>query len=342
MVNFCKFRDKNRSHFRGDVPDDTLQLPLGVQNVVPLLGKIGIALIDPGVFLNSPKVRRTQGSNLPFQFGSPAVSGGDVLDLTSKFRGSAGGQLVGIPELIDDLPLLHGGGDLLLFQQCAGPLHVQNVLILFLCVPLGLGFRGLGGGAAFQHRLHLFIHGGAFRVVVGLPLFEFRNLPFQPGVVLPDGVHQGQFFLPVALHGSLKLLQVTNVGQGRRAFGLHGGFLGFQGRHTVGDGGVFVSRFGLAALQCAELLPCLGQLPVVDLNFRLLGAVALPVGAVSFIERFPLPAGGGFRLHDGVQENFVLFFQSFQPEHLILRFPELILRGGNLELHLIALAAGFP
>ena len=37
----------------------------------------------------------------------------------------------------------------------------------------------------------------------------------------------------------------------------------------------------------------------------------------------------------------MLLFKALQAEHLILRFPELILRRGNLELHLIALAAGF-
>ena len=37
----------------------------------------------------------------------------------------------------------------------------------------------------------------------------------------------------------------------------------------------------------------------------------------------------------------MLFFQALQTEHLVLRFPKLVTGGGKLELHLIALAAGF-
>ena len=310
MVDFRKFRDKNRGHFRGDIPDDALKLPLGVEHVVPLLCQVGIPLVDPGVFLDSAQVGSAQSGNLPFQLRDAAVSGGDVLDLPPEFRGSAGGQLVGIPQLVDDLPLLHGGGDLLLFQQRAGSLHIQDVLVFLLGIPLGLGFGSLSGSAAFQNLLHLCVHGGAFRVVVGLPLFEFRNLPFQPDIVLPDGVDEGLFLLPVALHGPLQLPQVCHMAQGRGALGLHGGFLGLEGRHAVGDGGVFVGGLGLTALQKTELLPCLSQLPVVNLNFRLLGAVALPVGAVALVEGFPFPAGGILRFHNGIQQNFMLLFKA--------------------------------
>ena len=306
MVDFPKFRNKYGGHLFGNVPDDAFQLPLGGQHVVPLSGEVGVALVDPGVFLDGAQVGRTQSGDLSFQLRRMAVSGGDVFDLPPMLRGGAGGQAVGIPQLVHDLLFLHGGSDLLLFQQGAGALHVENVLVLFLCVPLCPGFGGFRFRPVFLGLSEQRVHPVGLCVVFLLLDFQLSNFPFQTEDVLPDGICQGFLLLPVALHGCPEILQVRNVGQRRVPLGFQRRFRGFQLRHLPGDGGVRFRRFRLAAFQLRQRLPGLGKLLGVHLNLRLLGGIALPVGGLPRVQRIPLPLGGGLRLHDGVQQNFKL------------------------------------
>ena len=153
MVDFPEFLHKNRGHFRGDIPDDGFQLPLGVQHVVPLGGKIAVALVHPGVFLDGAQIGGAQSGNLPFQFGGAAVACRHIFDVPPELGGSARGQAVGIPELVRNLPLFHGGGDFLLLQQGTGTLHGQDVLALVLGIPLRPGLGGLRLGTAVQNLL---------------------------------------------------------------------------------------------------------------------------------------------------------------------------------------------
>ena len=153
MVDFPEFLHKNRGHFRGDVPDDGFQLPLGVQHVIPLGGKIAVALVHPGIFLDGAQIGGAQSGNLPFQLGGAAVACRHILDVPPELGSSARSQAVGIPELVRNLPLLHGGGDFLLLQQGTGTLHGQDVLALVLGIPLRPGFGGLRLGTAVQNLL---------------------------------------------------------------------------------------------------------------------------------------------------------------------------------------------
>ena len=114
MVDLAELLHKNRGHFLGNVPDDALQLPLGGEHIVPLPGQILVALVDPGVFVDGSQVGGAQAGDLPLQLSDAPVSRRHGFDLPPLFSGGAGGQAVVVPELVNDLLFLHGGGDLLL------------------------------------------------------------------------------------------------------------------------------------------------------------------------------------------------------------------------------------
>ena len=141
--------------------------------------------------------------------------------------GSAGRQAVGFPQLVNDLLFLHGGGNLLLLQQGAGPLHVEDVLIFLLSVPFRPGLGGFRLRPALQGLLHLPIHFGTFPVVLLLALLKGGDLPLQAGGILPDGIYQGQLFLPVALHCSPEAFQILDMGQRGGTLGIQRRFPGF-------------------------------------------------------------------------------------------------------------------
>ena len=101
------------------------------------------------------------------------------------------------------------------------------------------------------------------------------------------------------------------------------------------------SSKNLLAFQLCQRLPGLGKLLGVNLNFCLLGGIALPIGGLPRVQRVPLPLSGGFRFHDGVQQNFKLLLLPLQAQYLILRAAKLILRRLHLEFHLVALPLGF-
>ena len=219
VVDFPELRNKYGGHLFGDVPDDAFQLPLGGQHVVPLSGEVGVALVDPGVFLDGAQVGRAQSGNFPFQLRPAAVSGGDVFDLSPMLRGGAGGQAVGIPQLVHDLLFLHGGGDLFLLQQGAGALHVEDVLVLFLGVPLRPGLGGFRFRPVLLGLSEQRVHPVGLPVVFLLLSLQLGNFPFQAEDVLPDGICQGFLLLPVALHGRPEILQVRDVSQRRVPLG---------------------------------------------------------------------------------------------------------------------------
>ena len=159
-------------------------------------------------------------------------------------------------------------------------------------------------------------------------------------IVPPDGVHQGDLLLPVALHSGLELLQIQNMFLGCGALRLQGRFLGFQGGDLPGHLCRGLCGGGLTALQAGNLLPGLGKLLGVDLNLCPLGGKTLPVGAVPLADALLLPPGGFLRLDYRVQQNFILLFLALEPEHLILRRAKLIPGGGELKFHLVKLALG--
>ena len=177
MVNPGKLLHKNGGHFLGNIPDDAFQLPLGGEHIVPLLREVAVALVDPLVFLNCPQVGRAQSGNLPLELPDPPRTGGNVLNLSPVGRRRAGGQAVGIPQLIDNLLFLHGGSDLFLLQQRTGPLHIQNVLVFLLGIPLGFGFGGFRIRPVLEHFLEGSVHGFRLSVIFLLALLQSGNFP---------------------------------------------------------------------------------------------------------------------------------------------------------------------
>ena len=71
LVDLVKFRDEDGGHFLGDLPDDAFQLPLGGEHIVPLGSKIGVSLVNAGIFLNGTQVWRSQRTNFPLELRNP-------------------------------------------------------------------------------------------------------------------------------------------------------------------------------------------------------------------------------------------------------------------------------
>ena len=335
MVDPAELLHKNRGHFLCNIPDNALQLPLGGKHIVPLLRQIAVALIDPGILVNGTQIGGAQSGNFSLQFTDPTISRGHGFNFSPVLHGCARRQAIGIPELIHDLALLHGAGDLFLLQQGAGPLHIQDILALLLGLPFASGSGGLGLGPILQHGLQQLPHGTGFRVILTLPVLQCRQLLLQTARILPNGLDQGKLFLPVSFHGGLQLPQIGHMGKGGRALGLQRRLPGLVLRHFFRNGSGGFYRFGLTALQAGQLLTGLGQLAGIYLNFAPLGRQTLPVGVLPLGQCLLLPPGGGLRLHNGTEQNLMLLFLPLQPQHLILRLPELIPGSAQLELHLI-------
>ncbi len=113
MTENC--RAKMVFHLLGDVGDDALQLLLGLEHVVPLVGQVGVPLVDPLELLNGIQVDVAQTGDRLFQLAHPALGLGDALQLHPLGAGGLMGQLIGLPQLVQQGFLLQGGGGLPLF-----------------------------------------------------------------------------------------------------------------------------------------------------------------------------------------------------------------------------------
>ena len=201
MVDPAKLLHENGGHFLCNIPDDAFQLPLGGEYVVPLLRKIAVALVDPGIFINGTQVGRSQGGDFPFQLRNALVACGHGLDLAPGLSGRAGGKAIGIPQFVHNLPLLHGGGHLFLLQQGTGPLHIEDFLVLLLGIVLSLGLACLGVCPGLLHLQQGLVHGSGLRIVGLPPLLQLLNFLGNALIFLPHSIHQRLLLLPVALHG---------------------------------------------------------------------------------------------------------------------------------------------
>ena len=74
--------------------------------------------------------------NLPFQLRDPPVGLGDAFQLLPQCLGVGVGQLIGLPQPVDDLLLLHGPGVDFLFQPGRRAFQVQQVLVHLLALPV--------------------------------------------------------------------------------------------------------------------------------------------------------------------------------------------------------------
>ena len=214
--------------------------------------------------------------------------------------GSSGGQFVSFPQLVNDLLLLHRGGDLLLLQVGAGLLHGEDALVLLLGFPLGTGLGSFRFSPKGQDALKLLLHGFLFRFVFRLTKLQPFQFPGDPLIVLVDDFHQSQLLFPVTLHSGAQLLQVRNVGKCGGTLSIQSSLRRFQSRHFFGNGSGGFCRLALASFQSSQADFRLLQLLGKDLNLRLLSGITLPVRGIPCQQSFFFPLGRSFRFHDGI------------------------------------------
>ena len=194
---------KNFGHLLRDLPDDAGQLALGFLHVVPLIRQICIPSVDPLELVDGPHIDGAETVDLPFQLRHPAGRLRDAFQLDPLGLSVGMAQLIGFPQLIQNLLFLHGGGGQLRFQPAGCPLQIQEGFVHLL------PGAALGGTLRFQRDLLLaddrqpLRNGGALRFQ-----FRLRGLP------LPDLLLRGSDLLPVLGKGRLLLASVA--GQLRR------------------------------------------------------------------------------------------------------------------------------
>ena len=138
---------KDPAHLPGDLRDNTQQLILGPFHIVPLAGQVGIPFVDHLELLDGPHVHAAQTADLPFQLPDPPVGLCGGLQLDPLLHGGGVAQLVALPQLIQDLFLLHIAGIKPLLQPSGFPSGVQDLVVAVL-QPLAHG-----GPLLFQRQL---------------------------------------------------------------------------------------------------------------------------------------------------------------------------------------------
>ena len=116
LIDRLKLRGENALHLPRHIGDDAGQLTLGLEDIVPLAGKEGVARVHAREFVDRTEVRRTQRTDAAAQFGDAAAGLGHVLDRLAQRLGRRAAELVIVPELVEDLLFLHVGRELFLLK----------------------------------------------------------------------------------------------------------------------------------------------------------------------------------------------------------------------------------
>ena len=148
-------------------------------HVVALGGQIFIALGHAGVFVDRAEIRRAEGRNFPAHLGNALVGCREIFNLDSFLFCRAGGQLVGIPELIDDLLFLKLARGLFLFETGCFAFELQNGLVFLLRLLFGLAAAGLDLGTLVNGLLQCLP--GQIKLCAGgrQAVLLLLNLPFE-------------------------------------------------------------------------------------------------------------------------------------------------------------------
>ena len=195
-VDVLELPGEDGLHLPGDLGDDGLQLLFGLLHVVPLVRQIGVPLIHPLELLDGPHVHACPGRRCSF---SARRCGGWPWGWTRSPAAGACrlvGQLIVLPQLVQQLLLLQGGGGLLLLQS--GGLSAQGQQLLVLLLPSRVAFTRSPSRDSFSWS------GGRCLV---LPLVLPAN-GLQAGLLLPDLPGKGGVLLLIAADEGPALLLV--------------------------------------------------------------------------------------------------------------------------------------
>ncbi len=305
------------AHLLGDLGDDALQLGLGPLHVVTLLGQVGIALVDTLILLDGVQIDVAQTGDGSLEFADTALCFPLVLQLHTLLAGRLVGQLIGLPQFVQNLLFFHGGRQLFLLQHGDLALHVQQFGVLVAAVLIRLVALGLQGQLFLVQAADaviLFLNPGAQSLQSSLLL---HDLGFQRFVALLELLHHAGLTCPVAIHIPAQTLQLGHGLLGCHPLALQGGHAGAGGGQIGVDGGHLLLKIALSL--CLALRFGTqgggGALQLGDAVFRL-GGIALGLGGAgtdllqfglqSIPALFQLPhliPGGGhtlLQLQDGV------------------------------------------
>ena len=129
LVDELELPGEDAGHLPGQILDDPHQLPLGLLHVVPLAGEVGVAGVDPVEVLDGLQVHVAKAPDLPLQLVDAAVGLWHALQLDALGHGGGVAELVGLPELVQELLLLPLAGGELLLQAGYLPLRGQDGVV---------------------------------------------------------------------------------------------------------------------------------------------------------------------------------------------------------------------
>ena len=179
-----------------------------------MVRQIGVAAVDPVKLLDSADVDGPQGGDVPLQLSDAAGGLGDALQLNALSLSVRVAELVGLPQPVQDLLFLHGGGGNLVLQLCRRHLQVLEVLVQFLAGAVFGGALRLQGDLLLVQRRQAVPEG----LALGGEFFQFRFPPGDLSVGLVDvpliGPDRLRLLVPVPGQTLRQLPQVGGTADG--------------------------------------------------------------------------------------------------------------------------------
>ena len=291
LVDLGELIGKDTLHLPRHIGNDLQKLGLGLAHIVPLAGEVSIPLVDPLELIDGVQVDIAQGGDGALQLPHPSLGPGDALQLQALGPGGLVSQLIGLPQPVQDLPLLHLGGGLLLLQHRDLPLHGEQLVVLVPAPLVGLCPLSLQIQPLLVEPLNVPLLGGGLGLDGLELLLILLDLGLQLLVLGLQFTDTAGAVLPVSHHVPAQVLQFPKGLAGRQGLSLQSRLLGVEG----GD----LAVHGLA------LLPCL--ILALDLALRLgpegggrplqlldplpgaLGILLGPLSPLSKLLQLPLP-----------------------------------------------------
>ena len=109
LVDDLKLPGKDGLHLARDIGNDSLQLLLGLLHVVTLVGEVGISLVDALKLLNRIQIDVSQRGNRTLELCDPARRFLNAFQLHPLLAGRLMGELVSLPQLVQDLLFFERG-----------------------------------------------------------------------------------------------------------------------------------------------------------------------------------------------------------------------------------------